>query len=87
MQIRDGIRNAFAHPERDDTDFGFESRRVELEQNIACYVLLGELVANHLIETFGTQPVDHLFNSPFDGVNISRLSVGRYIGIASGGQG
>jgi hypothetical protein len=86
-QIRDGLRDAYARSERDDTDFGFESRRVELEQNIACYVLLDELVADHLVETFGTQPIDHLFNSPFDGVKPSRLSVGRYIEIASGGQG
>jgi hypothetical protein len=86
-QIRDGLRNAYARPERVDTDFGFESRRVELEQNIACDVLLSELVANHLIETFGTQPIDHLFNSPFDRVEVSRLSVDRYIDAASRGQG
>jgi hypothetical protein len=75
-QIRDGIRDAYALSVRDDTDFGFENRQVELEQNIACYFLLRELVANHLIEAFGTQPIDYLINSPFTGVDISRLSVG-----------
>jgi hypothetical protein len=84
-QIRDGSRNAYAFSVRDDTNFGFENRQVELEQNIACYFLLRELVANHLIEAFRMQPIDHLFNSPFDGLNISRHSVGGYIGIASGG--
>jgi hypothetical protein len=75
-QIRNGIRNAYALSVGDDTDFGFENRQVELEQNIACYFLLRELVANRLIKAFGTQPIDHLFNSPFDGMSISRLSVG-----------
>jgi hypothetical protein len=53
-QIHDGIRNTLARSKRDDTDFGFQSRRVKIEQNIACYVLLRELVANRLVETFGT---------------------------------
>jgi hypothetical protein len=74
-QIRDGILNAYARSVRDDTDFGFENLRVELKQSIACYVLLGELVADRLIEIFGAQPIDHLSNRPFDGVNTPRLSV------------
>jgi hypothetical protein len=53
-QIRDGIRNAHALSVCGNPNFGFKNRQVELEQNIACYFLLGEFLANCLIEALGT---------------------------------
>jgi len=35
-----------------DTDLGFETRRVEVEQSIACGFLLDELFAHSIFESF-----------------------------------